>query len=81
MNAGGKEANEEVREREIVGKTKGENKTMMNKWPMEQIWGASFGMRDMAFFTKFVTSSPNPHSNRPMKTFPSAKVNSISAVK
>jgi hypothetical protein len=34
MNAGGKEANEEVREREIVGKTRRENKTMMNNWPI-----------------------------------------------
>jgi len=48
---------------------------------MEQIWGASFGMREMAFLTEFITSSPNPHSDQPMKTFSSAKVNSISAVK
>jgi hypothetical protein len=48
---------------------------------MEQIWGASFGIREMAFFTEVITSSQNPHSDRPMNTFPSAKVNTISAVK
>jgi hypothetical protein len=48
---------------------------------MEQIWGASFGMREIAFFTEFITSSPNPHSDRPMKNFPLANVDSILAVK
>jgi hypothetical protein len=39
---------------------------------IEQICGASLGMREIAFFTESITSSPNPHSDRPMKNFPSA---------